>query len=162
MLNEELAHDISMNLPDEVWCLNMLERYRRARYCSEFCTFDGDRYFIRGVLSVPFAYCEGDFTWGVWCEVSQADHDAFVTAYETDTLGQLTTLEGRLANEVPGYEASLGEPVEIQVLADARPTFVMKGEGDLAQEQRVGLTLERHEELHDILFGDDEEFDDEE
>ena len=162
-MNEELAHDISMSLPDEVWCLNMVERYRRARHCSEFCTFDGDRYFIRGVMSVPFAYRDGDFTWGVWCEVSQADHDVFITAYETDTLGELKTLEGRLANEVPGYEMSIGEAVEIEVLPDARPMFVMKGDGDLAQEQRSGITLERHEELHEILFGDDEEdFEDEE
>jgi hypothetical protein len=58
---------------------------------------------------------------------------------------------------------SIGEAVEIEVLPDARPMFVMKGDGDLAQEQRIGITLERHEELHEILFGDDEEdFEDEE
>ena len=160
-MNEQLAHDISMNYPDDIWCLSMLERYMRTRNCTEFCTLDENRYFIRGVLSLPFIYTDGDFTWGVWCEVSKADHDAFFKAYANDTLDQLPDFSAKLANEIPGYENSKDCEITVEVLADERPLFVVKGHELLAQEQHDGLSYTRHQELNDILFGDDEDFDEE-
>ena len=62
----ELCRDIQMKLPDAIWMLDALERYRHgARYTEDFATMDGSTY-VFGVIEVPLAYTEGSFTWGCW------------------------------------------------------------------------------------------------
>ena len=52
----ELAKDISMSFPEDIWALNPIERYLRARTASEFCTLDESRYFIRSLLPVSYTH----------------------------------------------------------------------------------------------------------
>ena len=157
----ELARDIAMQFPDDIWRLDGVERYLRCRTFSEFCTLDESRYFLRAILPVPIE--DGDaFCWGVWVEVSRQDHDRYLKAYSADELSELEPIKGCLANELPVYEESLGAPVRLMPSADQRPDVVVLQEGLLATEQQVGITLRRLEEINEILFGaepgEDEEF----
>ena len=52
----ELCRDIQMKLPDEIWMLDSLERYRRgAVHTDDFARMDG-RTYLFGVVEVPLAY----------------------------------------------------------------------------------------------------------
>lgn len=149
----ELARDIAMQYPDDIWRLDGVERYLRCRTFSEFCTLDESRYFLRAVLPVPIE--DGDaFCWGVWVEVSRFDHDRYLKAYSADELSELAPIEGVLANELPVYDDSFGSAVRLMPSADQRPAVVVQ-DGLLATEQKTGISLQKLEEINEILFGDD-------
>lgn len=69
----ELCCDIQMKLPDEIWMLDSLERYRRgAVHTDDFARMDG-RTYLFGVVEVPLAYeDDASFTWGCWIEVDRS------------------------------------------------------------------------------------------
>ena len=86
----ELCRDIQMKLPDAIWMLDALERYRHgARYTEDFATMDGSTY-VFGVIEVPLAYTEGSFTWGCWVEVNRNLHDAYLEDFQTEGADRLS------------------------------------------------------------------------
>lgn len=156
-VNEELAKDISMSFPEDIWALNPIERYLRTRTATEFCTLDESRYFIRAVLPVPINYEKDEFLWGVWCEVSRHDHDRYVKAYAEGALGDLGVIKGWLANDLPVYEEAVGLEVELHCSQEERPRVMVLSDSVLKTEQDDGIDRTRHEEIDTILFGDDDE-----
>lgn len=156
-VNEELAKDISMSFPEDIWALNPIERYLRTRTATEFCTLDESRYFIRAVLPVPINYEKDEFLWGVWCEVSRHDHDRYVKAYAEGVLGDLGVIKGWLANDLPVYEEAVGLEVELHCSQEERPRVTVLSDSVLKTEQDDGIDRTRHEEIDTILFGDDDE-----
>ncbi len=156
----DLCRDIQMKLPDDIWMHDELTRYTLgARYTQDFAAL-GDRRFIFGVITVPLSYAEDEFTWGCWVEVSPEDHDRYLAAFRSDLANELR-FEGTLANEIPSYSESLGARVTVSCFEDRRPVFEVDPDTDLGTEQCEGLTAEAHRELDAILFGDDEEDEDE-
>ena len=109
----ELCRDIQMKLPDEIWMLDSLERYRRgAVHTDDFARMDG-RTYLFGVVEVPLAYeDDASFTWGCWIEVDRSLHDAYLEAFQSPAADRLTG-DGRLANDIPGYEDAAGARVEV-------------------------------------------------
>lgn len=158
----ELCRDIQMKLPDDIWMLDALERYRRgAIHTDDFASMDG-RFYVFGVVEVPLAYEEnGSFTWGCWIEVDKALHDAYLEAFRTEMADRLTG-EGRLANDIPGYEDASNAIVKVAFSSERRPVLTVDSSNSLGQDQKNGLSLEDHQALDNILFGDDEEEADEE
>lgn len=146
--HDELATDIGCGLPDAVFELSYLERYRRARYNQDFCTLDGKRWFIRCVLPVPFTYRDDYFGWGVWVEVTQAQHDAYLMFFEENG-GAPPVIEGRVANQLKGYRATQGLAVRLDLEPDRRPLAYLlpTSRHALALEQRKGMDAERHHAL---------------
>ncbi|MEC4718001.1 DUF2199 domain-containing protein [Noviherbaspirillum sp. CPCC 100848] len=145
-----LPTDYGFRLPDAIHELEYLSRYLRSRSNPDLCTLDESRYFIRGVLPLPFQEDEGNFNWGAWVEVSREDHDRYVAAFEVDGRG-IPRFAGRIANQLPGYETAIGLIVDVQLQDEGqRPTFhVTSGTSHpLKQEQDFGISRKRH---HDIL-----------
>lgn len=153
----ELCRDIQMKLPDEIWMLDALERYRRgAIHTDDFASMDG-RFYVFGVVEVPLAYDkDGSFTWGCWVEVDQALHDAYLDAFRSETADRLTG-EGRLANDIPGYEDAANATVKVMFSSERRPVLTVDPATSLGQDQKNGLSLEDHQALDNILFGEDED-----
>ena len=60
-----------------VYALSYVEKYMRVRNNEDLCTLDEARYFLRGCLSLPFTDQKGDFSWGIWVEVSEDHHDVY-------------------------------------------------------------------------------------
>jgi hypothetical protein len=146
----ELLTDIACGLPDAVFALDYLQRYQRARYNHDFCTLDDARWFIRCVLPVPFTYRDDFFGWGVWVEVTQAQHDDYLRFFG-DEGGQVAAqaLHGTLANQLRGYRNTQGLSVRLDVAVDRRPlAFLLPSSRHaLALEQRRGISAERHHAL---------------
>ncbi len=141
--------DFGFRLPDKVHALAYVERYLRSRSNVDLCTLDEARYFLRGVLPLPFQESEDEFCWGVWVEVAREHHQRYVSAFEADSSGT-PRFAGSIANEVPGYGGTLGLVVEVQLQqAGERPAvYVADSSHALAHEQRAGISRKRH---HDIL-----------
>lgn len=152
----ELCRDIQMKLPDAIWMLDSIERYRRdAVTTDDFARMDG-RCYVFGVIEVPLAYTEGSFTWGVWAEVDRSTHDAYLDAFQSEAADRLTGT-GVLANEIPGYEDAEGARVEIAFSSERRPIFTLERKTSLGADQADGLSESDHRTLDDILFGDEED-----
>ena len=146
-----------MKLPDEIWMLGSLERYRLgAVYTEDFAKLNGHTYLF-GVIEIPLAYEEdASFTWGCWIEVDQSLHDAYVESFQTVAADRLTG-EGWLANDIPGYEDAMGARVEVTFSSERRPVFTLDVGNSLGLDQKKGLSFENHKKLDTILFGDGEE-----
>lgn len=155
---EALCRDIQMSLPDDFWALDYVSRYRFGRFTKDFALADDGRAFLFGVVEVPLLDEPGSFTWGIWAEVSRAFHDRYLECFQTEAAEGLCA-EGRLANEVPGYDDAFGTRLQIELHADRRPTVTML-EGSLAEAQQTGLTLEAHRALDEVLFPPEDDVDD--
>jgi hypothetical protein len=145
-----LPSDYAFRQPDEVHALAYLERYARSRSNADLCTLDESRYFIRGIIPVPFTEQDDDFCWGIWAEVDKATHDHYVAGFNEDSiLG--STARGTLANTIPGYSETNGLEVQIEFQdGSSRPKYLLLSNAAhaLAHEQRGGISNKRH---HDIL-----------
>lgn len=157
---DELCRDIQMKLPDCLWQLDYLARYQAGRYNNDFATTEDGRRFIFGVIEISFTEEPGSFTWGVWAEVPRELHDKHLETFGSESAEGIHG-EGRLANDIPGFEAAMGSLVRIELKADRRPVITVL-EGDLGDMQARGMSLAEHIELDGILFGDDDDADDEE
>lgn len=144
-----LPQDYSFGLPDEVFELGYVERYLRARSNNDLCSLEETRFFIRGVIPVPFEGSEEEYCWGVWVEVSREDHDRYVRGYDED-LSAEPSFPGKLANDIPGYEGTLGLELRARFGARGqRPAYFFESSAThrLAQDQRKGITATRHHEM---------------
>lgn len=148
----ELLTEWGFREPDEVFALDSIAKYLRTRINADLCTLDESRYFLRGHLRLPLVD-GGEFGWGVWVEVSQDHHDVYVGQILAEARGEPTTqfrLEGRLANAIPGYRATLGVAVHVLLEeAGQRPSLWLpsRSRHTLAREQTRGITAARHHEL---------------
>ena len=150
--HEGLPTDWGFTLPDEVFALPYLHKYRRTRSNTDLCSLDENRFFIRGLLAIPFTHQDGGFGWGVWAEVSKQVHDFYLDNYSNEmTLG--TKTEGKLANTIPGFPEITGQPLEIEFQnAKSRPFFAFPryAEHALATDQRDGIGQHRHHEFLEL------------
>lgn len=149
--HEGLLTDYGFKLPDEVWAIPETERAAQARCTEDLCQL-AERYFIRGVLLVPFAQRPGHFGWGVWLEVDADAFQRYLEVYEIDASGE-PMASGRLANGIPAYANSKGLPASVKFgTASERPTFWFSPDAAHAgaREQRDGIDDRRY---HEILEG---------
>jgi hypothetical protein len=156
-VHSELITDWGCRLPDDVYALSYLDRYKRSRYNDDFCTLASSgrfgvrkRYFLRGVLPVPFTEAEGYFGWGVWAEVGRRVHDLYVSNFHEDLVNDRVYM-GVLANNLSVFPPIIGLAVEIRFQGPRdRPFFHLDETNShvLTLEQRRGIDGKRH---HDLL-----------
>jgi len=149
--HEGLPTDWGFKLPDEVHKLTYLERYARVRHCSDLCTLDESRWFIRALLPIPLTDDPGEvFNWGVWVEVDKGTHDLYVKSWDED-ISDRPRAHGKVANDIDVYGGTIGLSVEIEFRPGTdRPLVWCPAETvhAVALEQRGGISQRRH---HDIL-----------
>jgi hypothetical protein len=120
-----------------------------AIYVNRLPTKFGERYFIRGVLHVPFSEAEGNFGWGVWTEVEWPVFERHLRLYDQDGSGE-PPYAGTLANALPAYDNTLGVPVLIQFRNQTqRPSVHLppSQRSRLAFEQQNGIDNAAYHEI---------------
>ena len=140
--------DWGWTLPDEVWAIPEEERPEEAKYNTDLCKWR-ERYFIRGMLPIPFSDREGYFGWGVWVEVEQDGFEAYLNIYETDGSNE-PRIPGSLANKVPEYNNLKQCAVELQFgPSSQRPMvfFTETSSCQMAQEQRQSIDAARYHQI---------------
>ena len=144
-----LPIDYSFGLPDEVFELEYLARYNRSRSNNDLCTLDEAKYFVRGVIPIPFQDSDEEYCWGVWVQVSREDHDKYVRGYDDD-LSAEPSFPGTLANDISGHGGTLGLPVIARFGAPGkRPNYFLESSSahPLARDQHQGINATRHHEM---------------
>lgn len=147
--HEGLPTDCGSLLPELVWNAGPEVRDACLSWSTDLCFHEG-RWYLRGVLEVPFTFQPGRWGWGVWAEVSEETIARFRAVFGTDG-SHLPRESGVLANPIAAYEDTLGLPLEIQFIqADKRPLLYLPEGVDhpLAHDQRNGYDDARY---HAIL-----------
>lgn len=143
-----LPRDIGYQLPDEIWAMPTAEREKRAKFDSDLCSCEG-RFFIRGLLQLPFQHEPDYFGWGAWVEVERLVFQRYLEVYDKEAADE-PAHAGALANQLPSYGRVIGTPVEIQFgTSRQRPTIrcPSTANSQLAIEQRQGIDSARHHEI---------------
>ncbi|HLO97885.1 MAG TPA: DUF2199 domain-containing protein, partial [Fimbriimonas sp.] len=110
--HENLPTDFGWKLPDDVWAMGEEVRQACLEWSTDVCFHEG-RWFLRGVLELPFTYTEGRWGWGCWAEVSEETVGTLWRLKDADG-SHLPPEPGILACEIPVYTGSKGLPVAVQ------------------------------------------------
>ncbi len=148
--HEEELRDVRTGLPEEIFELPEQERELRARVGSDFAQLDGDRFYVRALLTLPILDEGAGFGWGVWVRVEQRVAGE-LRAHWQDAEAAGCTFAGELAVELPGYGSTLGLEGTLRLRSvELLPAFELAESGHaLGLEQREGISLERARELAD-------------
>jgi hypothetical protein len=125
------------------------ERATRGKLSSDFCTAD-EHYFIRGCLQIPIIGSDQQFVWGVWVSQSAESFKRATELFDRDPDPDEAPRFGWLSNEIHIYQPStlhLKANVHFRPV-DSRPRIELQPtDHRLAVEQRIGITLERVQEI---------------
>lgn len=152
--HDHLPTDFGWKLPDDIWALGQEVREEKLEWSTDDC-FHEDRWFLRGVLQVPFNFGSGCWGWGVWAEVDQAVVHKLWALGDSDGSNEPRE-EGKLACAIPVFTDSLGLPLEVQFgPGDKRPLFFLPFHSPhpLALEQREGISESRYHEIVSVVSG---------
>ncbi|RYG26068.1 DUF2199 domain-containing protein [bacterium] len=147
--HEGLPSDYGYQLPDELWALSPVERQAHLDWSTDIAFLQG-RWFIKGVLELPFRFEESRFGWGVWAEVPE-DAVKALYAFDRGDPAPNEPMYGWLATDVVDYPKTSGLDVRIEFSNPAlRPLFNLEPDSGhpLARQQRDGLDSA---EYHAIL-----------
>ena len=126
---------------------------KRAKLCKEsddLCVLWGkglkrDRHFVRAVLPLPVSGRDRPYRIGVWVETTKKDFFRILDLWTAEDQAQESPFRGRLANQLPMNEKTVGLKVKLQLSGPtARPAvFVAEQEHPLFEEQARGITVHR-------------------
>src|SRR5437016_4731399 len=100
-----LSTDFGHSLPDDVWALGAEARQEHLNWSTDLCCYEG-RWFLRGLLEVPFQFQDDQFGWGIWAEVSEETIGRFRKVFSSDGSG-CPREHGTVANALRGYEETI-------------------------------------------------------
>jgi hypothetical protein len=144
----------SVKAPLAAGAIPVDELEQRVVITPDQCVIDGRDFYLRGRILVPVIGLEEPFVWGIWAEVSPKN---FVRTNE------LWTVEGReneaafpgwLNSQLPVFGDTFNLEVSVQTQpVGQRPQFtVVDEEHPLAVEQRNGISMERVEEIAEMML----------
>lgn len=144
--------DFGWQLPDDVWALGPEIRQACLEWSTDVCQNEG-RWYLRGILGLPFKFMEGRWGWGCWAEVTE---EAVQTLWQIDRASDamLPPAPGVLACDIPCYPHAKGLPLLVHFgPVELRPLFSLKADLDhpLAVDQMQGIDEEQyHAILHAV------------
>jgi hypothetical protein len=152
--HEDLPTDFGWQLPDEVWALGQEAREAHLAWSTDVCHHEG-RWFLRGVLGLPFTFDAGRWGWGCWAEVREETVKTRWSLQDGDG-SHLPPEAGILACEIPGYPDAKGLPLQVHWgRAELRPTFHLATDlwHPLALDQRNGIDEVQYHAILTLVMG---------
>jgi hypothetical protein len=104
------------------------------------------RYFLRALLPIPIRGEAEPCCWGLWIEVDEPTFERVSELWDDPGQAAEPSLNGSLANELKGYNNTLGLPGCLQLTGPTTaPRFTIDPDvaHPLPQEQRLGVYPER-------------------
>ena len=144
--------DFGWKLPDIVWTEDAANRQQHLDWSTDVCYFR-EKWYMRGVLEIPFSFSNDRFGWGIWVETSEETIGIYRSVFDKDG-SALPRAIGAIACKIHTYPENLGLPVEIQFgPSNLRPTFHLSGdsEHELAIDQRQGLSEEKYHAIVAVI-----------
>jgi hypothetical protein len=137
--------------PDAVHALSIEEREKRCQLTTDIAILDKQRFFLRGLLSVPVIGRSRLYNMGVWSELSEHDFARVYELWTDPDQASEPRLPASLANRLPLVENTLGIGIQIQLTGPkTRPQFyVTETDHLLYREQTNGIDEHRALEYTD-------------
>lgn len=140
--------DVAFEVPTAYALLSEEARQSRAKCSSSLCRItsdDGDtRCFVRCVMEVRLLDHSETTAWGFWACLEREHFKRVVELWNDPDQGSEPAMPATLANEVPGYEPTLGLPLSLQLQsATERPHVAFRPDEPhrLARQCAEGVTL---------------------
>jgi hypothetical protein len=146
------VRDYAHRWPDRVFALSPRDRASRT-WCwpdenPDFVALDGEAFFVRGLLPVPLE-ANDEFRYGVWLEVSQADFERILQAWNDEQAYATLRFQATLANAIaPWGERTLATTVAVSTRdAGTRPWVSGADDEWLATLLRAGWDRSTYERV---------------
>jgi hypothetical protein len=151
---ESLPLSFAPFAPDPWFEIPEAERAERARLSSDQCIIDKKEFYLRGCLHIPVLGHSEKFIWGVWVSVSQATFWRIDELWEANVRDDEPPFFGWLCNDLPVYPQTFGLKTNMHLRNSGERPFIQVEPTDhpLAQEQRLGISLQRVEEIAAALL----------
>jgi len=154
--HSDLPISYAADFPDSYAWLKEEERNLRALIGSDQCVIDNEKYFIRGLVELPITGRHERFLWGVWASVGKEAFDEINEHWQNPGREKLIgPYKGRLNNGLSPYATTtlnLKCSIRIQPVGSRPLFFIDEPEHPLAIEQRLGISLERVQQLASALM----------
>lgn len=148
-----LPEALSAGLPEP--CLEIPEGEREERVVlgDEICKIDERRFFLRGNVELAIPGRDTPFVWTIWVELARKPFKRALALWMREARTREPPYPGTLATSLPLYEpGTLGLPAEVvSQPVGLRFSVTVKGDHDLAREQREGASAERLRALAESL-----------
>ncbi|QNI36428.1 DUF2199 domain-containing protein [Edaphobacter albus] len=150
----ELPLQYSVNAPQAVLAVPPEERDRRIVMTPDQCVIDGKDFYLRGRILLPILDSAEPFVWGVWAEVSPKSFLRANELWNTPGRENEPSFPGWLNSDIFLFGSTLNLEVNIHTQpVGERPQFTISDPNHpLAIEQRNGITLERAEEIAEMIL----------
>lgn len=114
MDTKDKTHDIVANYPKEISDYQHVNGKLPEEFDYErgvFCVWNKKRFFIHVRAVLPLKALENGVGFGLWVEITKKDFSKYAESLENDGLYRNIKIEGKLANEWPGFESMFGSRV---------------------------------------------------
>jgi hypothetical protein len=115
---------------------------------------DNEFFFVRGCLEVPVIGDEQPFSWGVWASLSEKNFRHLEELYAEPKRSHHGPFFGWLCSNIWVYPTTLNLKTMVHLRDDGIRPFVELEPTDhpLAVEQGTGITLDRVEEIYEMMI----------
>jgi hypothetical protein len=152
-------HDVlplsySVKAPLAVTAIPLDEFEKRVVITPDQCVIDGRDFYLRGRILVPIIGLGEPFVWGVWAEISPKNFIRANDLWNESGRENEPAFPGWLNTELPLFGNTINVEVGVQTqVVGRRPHFTVSDpDHPLAIEQRHGITLERVEEIAEMIL----------
>jgi hypothetical protein len=119
------------------------------------CAIKGEGYFVHGLIEIPIIDHDEVFSWGVWVSLSETSFARTAELWDTPGRESGAPFFGWLSTDLPVYSPST---INLKTMVHTRPVGERPGieleptDHPLAVEQRIGITMERVQELAEAVL----------
>ncbi|WP_263384857.1 DUF2199 domain-containing protein [Granulicella arctica] len=156
--HDPLPMSYSVKAPLAVAGIPPEEFEQRVVYTVDQCVVDGKDFYLRGRIPIPVEGFEDPFIWGVWAEVSPKSFLLTTERWSTEGREQTPPFPGWLNTNIFPFGDTFNLEVRVHTqVVGRRPHFeVVDQEHPLAIEQSHGITLQRVQQIAEMILHDDD------
>jgi hypothetical protein len=116
---------------------------------SDYCSVDGEYFFVRGIIELPILGSAEDFCWGVWGSLSRENFEALIRADAKNEQPEKREMFSWLSTWMSGYPDTKGLKMTAVIQEPGtRPVFHLeRADHPLVKEFFEGITPERVKEI---------------
>jgi hypothetical protein len=130
------------------------EHGERVKWSPEQCVIDRKTFYIRGRIPVPVHGMDEPFIWGVWVELSPKTFLRVDEMWNVEGRESEPVFTGYLNSEIAVYTPTYNLEVDVKTrpIGERPQFFVQDKEHPLAVEQRDGISIERVQEIAEMMM----------
>ena len=152
------AEEISFGASAPVqWNLITQSEREKSALGGEQCEIEsaeGKSYYIRACLNIPIRHTDRQFTWGVWCSLSEKSYAEISAHWNDPDRVKLGPYFGWLSTKIPEYPDTMYLKTKVhQRDVGQRPIVELESSNHpLSVDQRNGISTEHLRQIVETLL----------